>query len=192
MTTQLDRICLCRSEKEIAAAQSVKTGAEDPSLRLDRCCMPIIRGKAKAPTAESLMRARYTAFALAEVDFIIDSHHPDTRGEVKRDEIEEWSKNSEWLGLEIAQTEMGTEKDNDGIVIFHARYKAPDPSTGRPEPKVHDHWERSLFRKHDGAWKFLDAQGIQQGPIKRDEPKVGRNDVCPCGSGKKYKKCHAA
>jgi preprotein translocase subunit SecA len=29
-------------------------------------------------------------------------------------------------------------------------------------------------------------------PIRRDEPKVGRNDPCPCGSGKKYKKCHGA
>jgi hypothetical protein len=28
--------------------------------------------------------------------------------------------------------------------------------------------------------------------IKRDEPKVGRNEPCPCGSGKKYKKCHGA
>ena len=28
--------------------------------------------------------------------------------------------------------------------------------------------------------------------IRRDEPKVGRNDPCPCGSGKKYKKCHGA
>jgi uncharacterized protein YecA (UPF0149 family) len=26
--------------------------------------------------------------------------------------------------------------------------------------------------------------------VRRDEPKVGRNDPCPCGSGKKYKKCH--
>jgi uncharacterized protein YecA (UPF0149 family) len=28
--------------------------------------------------------------------------------------------------------------------------------------------------------------------VKRDEPRVGRNDPCPCGSGKKYKKCHGA
>ncbi len=34
--------------------------------------------------------------------------------------------------------------------------------------------------------------GERQGPITRDEPKVGRNDACPCGSGKKYKKCHGA
>jgi preprotein translocase subunit SecA len=32
----------------------------------------------------------------------------------------------------------------------------------------------------------------EQKPIKRDAPKVGRNDPCPCGSGKKYKKCHGA
>jgi len=32
--------------------------------------------------------------------------------------------------------------------------------------------------------------GERQGPIVREEPKVGRNDPCPCGSGKKYKKCH--
>ena len=28
--------------------------------------------------------------------------------------------------------------------------------------------------------------------VRRDEPKIGRNDPCPCGSGKKYKKCHGA
>lgn len=159
---------------------------------VEKCCLPIIRGKAKAKTAEELMRARYTAFALAEVDFIMDSHHPKTRGDVKRDEIAEWAKSSEWLSLEVVQTEAGKAEDNQGVVIFHAQYNAPDPSTGRPEPKHHDHWERALFEKHEGEWKFLDAQGIQQGPIRRTEPKVGRNDACPCGSGKKYKKCHGS
>ncbi|HZI49377.1 MAG TPA: SEC-C metal-binding domain-containing protein, partial [Pyrinomonadaceae bacterium] len=39
------------------------------------------------------------------------------------------------------------------------------------------------------------AAGEEEGKIKtvvRDQPKVGRNDPCPCGSGKKYKKCHGA
>jgi hypothetical protein len=35
-----------------------------------------------------------------------------------------------------------------------------------------------------------DDAGVRQ--VRRDEPKVGRNDPCPCGSGKKYKKCHGA
>ena len=34
--------------------------------------------------------------------------------------------------------------------------------------------------------------GSLREPVKRDEPKVGRNDPCPCGSGRKYKKCHGA
>jgi uncharacterized protein YecA (UPF0149 family) len=34
--------------------------------------------------------------------------------------------------------------------------------------------------------------GAPQGPVRNTEPKIGRNDPCPCGSGKKYKKCHGA
>jgi preprotein translocase subunit SecA len=41
-----------------------------------------------------------------------------------------------------------------------------------------------------------DADDIDWAPVAqpyvRDEPKIGRNDPCPCGSGKKYKKCHGA
>jgi preprotein translocase subunit SecA len=36
------------------------------------------------------------------------------------------------------------------------------------------------------------GQPAKVATIRRDEPKVGRNDPCPCGSGKKYKKCHGA
>ncbi|MGH8172543.1 MAG: SEC-C metal-binding domain-containing protein, partial [Rhodanobacteraceae bacterium] len=35
-----------------------------------------------------------------------------------------------------------------------------------------------------------DAAGLPQSPMQREAPKVGRNDPCPCGSGKKYKHCH--
>lgn len=156
------------------------------------CCQPIIQGKQAAKTAEELMRARYTAFVKSEVDFILESHHPKTRGDVKKNEIEEWSKSSKWMGLVVHEKEAGGVSDNQGVVIFHARYEALDPSTGSKTPKVHDHWERAQFEKFEGKWKFLDAQGIQHGPIVRAEPKTGRNDPCPCGSGKKFKKCHAA
>ena len=36
------------------------------------------------------------------------------------------------------------------------------------------------------------ARVDERSPIRREAPKVGRNDPCPCGSGKKYKKCHGA
>jgi len=150
------------------------------------CCLPLIGGKKKATTAEELLRARYSAFAMGEVDFIVTTHHSKTRGDIKRDEIEDWSKNSEWLGLKIVQKEAGEAKDETGTLVFCAGFRAKDAE------KVEEHWEQSLFEKENGEWRFLDARGVQVGPYRREAPKIGRNDPCPCGSGKKYKKCCAA
>jgi len=148
----------------------------------ESCCLPIVSGKQKASTAEALMRARYSAFVRGEIDFILSSHHSRTVGDIDRGEVENWSKQSEWLGLKVVQTTKGEASDNDGIVVFHARYGL--------NGKVEDHWEHAQFEKENGEWKFLDAQGLKAGPIRRTEPKVGRNDPCSCGSGKKFKKCH--
>lgn len=128
-----------------------------------------------------LLRARYTAFALGYIDFIVSTHHSRTRHEVKREEIEDWSKNSQWLGLKIVEKEAGNEKDQTGTIIFGAKYQS--------EGETHDHWEKSFFEKENNEWRFLDAHGLVKGPLRRTEPKVGRNDPCPCGSSKKYKKC---
>ena len=49
------------------------------------------------------------------------------------------------------------------------------------------HKERSLFKKKENTWYFYNAASLD--PVKREGPKVGRNDPCPCGSGKKFKKC---
>ena len=151
------------------------------SADLTQCCLPLIQGKRSPATAAELLRARYTAFALGEVDYIIDTHHSRTRGELKREEIEDWSKSSKWLGLEIVKTEAGEAKDEKGAILFCARYEA--------DGKAQEHWEQSIFEKEGGQWRFLDAHGVKQGPYRREEPKTGRNDPCPCGSGKKYKKC---
>lgn len=145
------------------------------------CCEPLIRGKKSASTAEELLRARYTAFTRGDIDFILDTHHSRTRGDVKREEIEDWSKNSSWLGLKVVQKEAGEASDEKGTLIFCAQYTA--------EGETHDHWEQSFFEKEAGKWRFLDAKGIQVGTYRRPDPKVGRNDPCPCGSGKKFKKC---
>jgi SEC-C motif-containing protein len=163
--TQAGTLCPCQSEKSYA-----------------ECCKPILEGKRKAATAEELLRARYSAFATGNVDFVISTHHSETAGQVKREEIESWSKGSEWLGLRVIQKDAGEASDDQGTIVFHARYAA--------EGKIHDHYERSTFKKEGGAWKFFDAEGLQPGPYVRQEPKIGRNDPCHCGSGKKFKKCH--
>ncbi|MGK5089519.1 YchJ family metal-binding protein [Bdellovibrionota bacterium FG-2] len=144
----------------------------------------MIKGKRVAQTAEETLRARYTAFTLQEVDFIIDSHHSKTKKDLKREEVEDWAKNSKWLGLRIVQTDKGTAQDTEGSVTFCAQFEA--------DGKQEDHWEHALFEKEDGKWRFLDARPVHTGTYKREEPKIGRNDLCPCKSGKKFKKCCGA
>src|SRR5690242_11352295 len=86
-------------------------------INLENCCLPLIEGKKQALTAEELLRARYTAFTRGAVDFILSSHHPRTRNEVKREEIEDWATNSEWIGLKIVQKEAGLQSDDKGSLI---------------------------------------------------------------------------
>ena len=148
------------------------------------CCEPFIQGKASPKTAEQLLRARYTAFTLGATEYVIKTHHSKTVHEIKKDEVDDWAKGSVWHGLNIVQKEAGLESDQQGTLVFCAKFQT------KGEEKIQEHWEQSLFEKENGEWKFLDARGIQQGPIRREGPKIGRNDPCHCGSGKKLKKCH--
>lgn len=127
------------------------------------------------------MRSRYTAYALGEIDYIVNTHDPKRVDEVDRESTEAWSKQSQWLGLEVVKTEEGGEADQNGVVEFVARYKIKNA--------IINHRERAEFRKHEGRWVFVDGREIAPPPIKHEGPVVGRNDPCACGSGKKHKKC---
>jgi SEC-C motif-containing protein len=148
------------------------------------CCGRFIRGEAEPETAEDLMRARYTAYALGEIDYVVKTHDPATAHQVDRKSTELWSKQSKWLGFELVSVERGGAFDEDGNIEFVARYKIRGVTVG--------HRERAHFRKRSGRWVFSDGFEIKSPPKVRDEARVGRNDPCPCGSGKKYKKCHGA
>ena len=150
-------------------------------LAPDACCAAILNGSRKAATAEQLMRARYAAYAAADIDFLYNSSGPDVQKEFDRESSRRWAEGSEWSGIDVLATERGGEADDEGIVEFIARYSV--------NGTAFEHHERSLFRKLDGEWKFIDGELVKPKPIVREEPKVGRNDPCPCGSGKKYKKC---
>jgi SEC-C motif-containing protein len=136
-------------------------------------------GPGRASTAEALMRSRYTAFTLADVDYIEKTTDPSSRSNFDREGTTEWAKNSEWIGLEIANTSGGQKGDADGIVEFVAKY--------RYDGVERAHHERAEFTFRDGRWYFLDGK-LVHAPV-RNENKIGRNDPCTCGSGKKYKKC---
>ena len=148
----------------------------------DDCCAPYIRGDQVPLTAESMMRARYSAHTLADMDFIVNTHHPDSAADINIEGTRSWAEDSQWLGLDILGTQRGGEDDKTGKVEFIAHYR------DRNGNRQHHH-EISLFDKINGEWRFRDAELPEVSQVKRDTPKVGRNEPCPCGSGKKYKKC---
>ncbi|MFP4013748.1 MAG: YchJ family protein [Chitinispirillaceae bacterium] len=147
----------------------------------DKCCEPIVFGMRPAATAEELMRGRYTAYARGVVEFILSSTHPDRRAECDEKAIRAWSNNSVWQGLEIRSTYMGGPEDTMGEVEFVAQY-----TEDRVKKTLH---ETGTFKKIDGSWYYMDGRIHPPKPFVRQESKVNRNDPCPCGSGKKYKKC---
>lgn len=148
------------------------------SQNFEQCCEPIITGEKLAETAEQLMRARYSAYVEANTDFLHDSLHPESRDDFDADSTEKWASSSSWIALKILGGKAGKRNDRAGTVEFTASYEDAD---GR---KI-DHSERSHFKKEDDQWFFCDGQAIAPN-------KVGRNDPCSCGSGKKYKKCCGA
>jgi len=62
----------------------------------------------------------------------------------------------------------------------------------RENDSLKKHHELASFKKIEGEWYFEDGKKISVKQVKRAEPKLGRNDPCHCGSGKKFKKCHGA
>lgn len=145
------------------------------------CCKSIVKGKKKAATAEQLMRARYSAYVVGDINFIGSSLVAGDRGAFDADGAKEWSQRADWQGLEILSTDAGGEQDSEGTVEFVARYNIEDVEQA--------HHERAKFVKESGFWRYSGGRVVGVDPYRREEPKVGRNEPCPCGSGKKHKKC---
>jgi len=138
------------------------------------CCKPYIKGKENAPTPEALMRSRYSAYVLHEIDYIIDTCK-NGRENIDRKSVEDWSNKSIWLGLEIIKS------DETGTVEFKAVF-----DRGKLKQVHH---EIAYFLKDDeGRWQYSSGKIIGE-PVKRSETKQGRNEYCACGSGKKHKHC---
>ena len=145
------------------------------------CCGPILDGLVRAETAEQLMRARYSAYVTEHIAFLKTSATKAVQDEFDEQASTNWSRAARWHGLEILRTEKGQASDTTGVVEFRAIYTANN--------EFCNHHEVAKFVKEADGWKFEDGELVGETPITRDQPKVGRNDPCPCGSGKKYKKC---
>lgn len=111
------------------------------------CCEPYHLGEADAPTPETLMRSRYSAFALANVDYIERTMQGPAAESFDKADCLQFATSMTWLGLTILSTQ--TLSAVRGLVEFHARFTTTD---GTPQ-SIH---ERSVFQKKEGKWYYVD------------------------------------
>jgi SEC-C motif-containing protein len=132
----------------------------------EHCCRPLHLGR-PAASPEALMRSRYSAFCLSLVDYLLASWHPATRPGVL-----DLAGSPRWSGLAVLAS---AERGDSGQVHFRAVYPAA-PGWGYLE-------EQAEFVREAGRWYYLG------GTTREGQWQPGRNEPCPCGSGRKYKVC---
>ncbi len=150
---------------EAGSSASCPCGSGRP---FDACCGPRLSGVRPAETPEALMRSRYAAFARADGGYLVATQAPAlSRGNADT-MIDSFSKRL-WVGLKVLEAK-GDE------VEFEARFLE---GGGHFVMK-----ERSRFTQPGGRWRY------ESGTSSVRAEELGRNDRCPCGSGKKFKSCH--
>ncbi len=135
---------------------------------LQQCCLPFINGEQFPENPEQLMRSRYSAYILKKGDYILKSWHASTRPK----SLNLSEDTTQWKGLRIISS-------TDTHVHFVA-YFTQDTLN---KEKVYALTENSRFIK-EGHWFYLDGEDV-------NTVQLTKNMLCPCQSGKKYKRCCA-
>lgn len=104
------------------------------------CCARFHSNREKAPTAELLMRSRYSAYVKEDVDYLVRTTWPKSRSKELASSIRQWMDQVQWLGLHVLNS-------NTDRVEFIAEYIAD----GKPA-RLH---ERSVFKKQKGEWFYV-------------------------------------
>jgi SEC-C motif-containing protein len=113
-------------------------------LAYAECCGPLHRGERTAPTAEALMRSRYSAFAVGDAAYLVTTWHRSTRpADVDLDPDVRWRR------LDVLATSAGGPFDTTGTVEFRATYRDADGPGA-----LH---EVSRFVREDGGWSYVDG-----------------------------------
>ena len=155
----LEKTCLCGSE-----------------LAYSECCGQYHRAEKMPQTAENLMRSRFTAYAMHNGDYLTATWDTSKRPA----EIDFSKDTSQWQRLEIISLKKGGIADDKGMVEFKAYYVLEG------EECVMN--EISRFKKVAGRWFYLDGVVKSIGKVNQTSHQ-GKNALCSCGSGKKFKRC---
>jgi SEC-C motif domain protein len=146
----------------------------------EKCCGLYLEKEQLPLTPEQLMRSRYTAYSLGKIDYIKNTMKGKALLGFNELDAEKWAKSVTWINLDVISTEMSS--PGIGFVEFAARF-----SEQNQIKIIH---ELSEFHKEDGRWFYV--SGVHKQTVNKiSTPKTPRNAPCPCGSGKKFKNCHA-
>jgi len=110
----------------------------------EKCCSLIHQDYKKAESAEQLMRARYAAFVVHDIDFIYNTFHPSTRRFQNKKDIESWARESKWMQLEVIKATTNT-------VEFKAHYLDSNMN-------IQIHHEKSNFKQVQNVWFYVDGK----------------------------------
>lgn len=143
----------------------------------ENCCGIYIEAKAHVKTPEALMRSRYSAYTKANIDYIAKTMRGNAAVGFDKEAAILWARSVNWIRLEVLKASPGSGDMLQGEVEFKAYYVHQGKLT-----VLH---EQSVFQKLNGQWFYTDSLFTQNAVIE----KVSRNDLCPCKSGKKYKRC---
>ncbi len=157
------------------------------------CCGPLHLGLRRAQTPEQLMRSRFSAYVLKQVPYIAQTYYSAVRDDNAESEIQEFASTASFLSLDVIAT-AGAEgnprfaaRQNPAAVVL------PSGSTigfvhftvhFLLDGKLHRLEENSRFVLEQQQWRYVDGVFAPHLPTK-----IGRNDLCPCGSGQKFKSC---
>ena len=126
----------------------------------EECCLAVMNGERADITASDVMRSRYSAFVVGNIDYLEESNHPETRHLVNKDELRNWANESKWVGLEIVDTVDGGVDDESGEVEFKAKYQVSGKEVIHHYPEPAFHYLRSVslslllhhYQVNKGEW----------------------------------------
>jgi len=129
----MSRLCPCESKRTY-----------------DQCCEPYLLGRKQPETAETLMRSRFTAYALARADYLVATTAAGEREKLDLDELGRYCRAVKCISLRVLSTQAGKAGDETGVVTFHAKLLI--------NGKRMLHREVSRFVREEGRWAYLDGE----------------------------------
>lgn len=121
--------------------------------KLSVCCQPLIAGRRLAATPEELMRSRYVAYTLGNIDYISKTMKGPALASFDYLAALAWAQQAKWLGLNVVTSSFHQQNPRIGYVEFKATYVV--------QAQIQVLHEKSEFHKEKQTWFYVDGQILE-------------------------------